>query len=203
VLNFPLDLRFKTLAIARQISVEDANGKLLWYVRMKAFRLKEAVTIFADREQMRPLFEIQADRVIDFGGTYQIQDATTHAPIGTIRNQGMRSLWRSHYELLRNGQPLFNVREENPWIKVLDGLVSDIPVVGLLSGYVLHPTYRVTPANSGADEGEGSTIMRVRKQPAFLEGRYSIERLKMLPDEEERLVVLGMLMLVLLQKQRG
>ena len=47
-MNYPLDLSFKILAIAPQISVSDANGALVLYVKQKAFKLKEDVTIYAD-----------------------------------------------------------------------------------------------------------------------------------------------------------
>ena len=47
-MNFPLDLRFKLLAIASQIAVTDAQGQLVYYAKQRAFKLKEAVTVFAD-----------------------------------------------------------------------------------------------------------------------------------------------------------
>ena len=62
IMNFPLELRFKILAIASQIAVRDASGNLLCYVKQKAFKLKEAVTVFGDEEQTRPLYTIKADR---------------------------------------------------------------------------------------------------------------------------------------------
>jgi hypothetical protein len=36
--SFPLDLRFKLLAIDSQISLTDAAGQLVFYVRQKALR---------------------------------------------------------------------------------------------------------------------------------------------------------------------
>ncbi len=195
-MNFPLDLRFKTIAISRQISVLDAGGNLIWYLKMKAFKLKEAVTIFADVQQTRPLYEIQADRVIDVGATYEIRDAGTRAAIGVLRNRGMKSLWRAGYEVSRNGQTLFSIQEENPWTKVLDKLLWEIPVVGMLSGYILHPRYLVTDAS-------GSEVVRMRKEAAFFEGRFSVERLGMSSEEDEKLLVLGLLMTVLLERSRG
>ena len=47
MMNFPLTLNFKKLALSPQISVTDASGRLLFYVKQKAFKLKEAVTVFA------------------------------------------------------------------------------------------------------------------------------------------------------------
>lgn len=197
-MNFPLDLRFKTLAIAPQLSVTDASGHLLCYVRQKAFKLRESITVFGDAEQTRALYRIAADRVIDFGARYTIDDAATGATLGTVRRQGLRSLWRAHYEVERGGAALFEVREENPWVKVADGLLGELPVVGLLSGYLFHPAYRLAPV------GAAAPLLRMKKERAFFEGRYTIERAgPPAADADERLALLGLVMLVLLERSRG
>jgi hypothetical protein len=195
-LSFPLDLRFKTVAIARQISVEDSAGTLICYVKMQAFKLKESVVVYADREQTRALFEIRADRVIDIRASYAITDASSHEPLGTLQNQGVRSMWRAAYELRRGGHTIFTITEENPWTKVIDGFLREIPILGLLSGYLLHPRYLATSA-------DGREAMRMSKEAAFFEGRYSIERLSMAAREHEELLILGLLMMALLEKTRG
>ena len=64
-MNFPLELRFRIVAISAQASLRDASGHLLCYVKQKAFKLKEAVTVFGDEAQQRPLYHINADRVLD------------------------------------------------------------------------------------------------------------------------------------------
>jgi hypothetical protein len=56
--TFPLDFRFKTTAVAPQISVFDAAGHPQLYVEQRAFRLRESVTVFRDAAQLRPLGEI-------------------------------------------------------------------------------------------------------------------------------------------------
>ncbi len=195
MMNFPLDLRFKLVALAPQISVTDATGHLLCYVKQKAFKLKEAVTIFSDATQSRPQYRITADRVLDISARYHITDAAG-APLGTVQRRGMRSLWRAHYEVFEDGRQVFLVQEENPWVKVADGLLSEIPIVGLLAGYLFHPAYRVTRA-------DGAAVMRAVKRPALFEGRYAIERVGAVTDDEERLVLLSMLMLLLLERYRG
>ncbi|MEX2284393.1 MAG: hypothetical protein WEE89_18030 [Gemmatimonadota bacterium] len=195
-MSYPLTIRFKILAIARQISVEDATGQLLLYVKQKAFKLKEAVTVFADREQTRPLYEINADRVIDFNAAYRITDMQG-AELGSIRQQGMRSIWRARFDIVRNDQVLFQISEENPWTKMADSFLGEIPVIGLLSGYLLHPRYLITAAG-------GNPVIQIEKQPAFLEGVFRFERLGTpLSPDDERLVLLSSLMMVLLERRRG
>ena len=195
-LAFPLDLRFKTIAVAPQISVFDATGQLQLYVKQRAFKLKESVTVFQDAAQTRPLYRITADRVLDISANYRIDDAGGTS-LGVVRRLGMRSLWRAHYEIEQGGRPAFQIREENPWIKVLDGLVGDIPLIGMLSGYVLHPAYRVT--RTGSEE----PVVRAVKRPAFFEGRYGIDCTGTLSEDEERLVLLSLLMMLLLERDRG
>ena len=97
-MNFPLDLRFKIVAIASQISVTDSQGTLLYYARQKAFKLREAVTVFGDEGQTRPLFRIEADRILDISARYRIEDAGG-TQLAVLQRHGMRSFWRTHYEL--------------------------------------------------------------------------------------------------------
>ena len=195
-MRFPLDLRFKTIAIAPQISVTDASGELLMYVKQRAFKLKESVTVFRDAGQTRPIHRMTADRVLDISAQYRIDDEGG-SPLGVLRRQGMRSLWRAHYEVYRGGVPFLTIREENPWVKVVDGLVGEIPIVGLLTGYVLHPAYRVARADTR------SAVLRAVKRPAFFEGRYTIEQGEALAPVDQTLAVLAVLMLLLLERRRG
>jgi uncharacterized protein YxjI len=194
--NYPLELSFKKLALAHQLSVTDATGNLVWYVKQKMFKLKEEVTVFGDREQTRPLFQIKADRVIDFSARYTIRESASGMELGAIQRRGMRSIWRAQYEIARGGTTEFRVAEENPWIKVADHFFRDIPVVGILSGYVFHPSYLVTRAG-------GSEVARIEKKPAFFEGRFDIEQLTQLRDDEEKLVLVSLMMMLLLERSRG
>lgn len=194
-MNYPLQLTFKVLAIARQISVTDANGNLVFYVKQKAFKLKEAVNVFADREQTRLLYTIAANKILDFSARYQITDAHGVA-VGAVARRGMKSLWRAHYEIYDRDNLTLTIREANPWTKVLDSLVGEIPLVGMFTGYMFHPAYIV-------ERPGGTTIMRLVKLPAFLEGKYSLERHAELGEPEEVRAVLSLLMMILLERRRG
>ena len=194
-MNFPLSLSFKIIAIAPQISVTDATGNLVLYIKQKAFKLKEAVTVFGDAGQSMPLYTIGADRVLDFSARYHIADMQGRQ-LGAVKRQGMRSLWKAHYDVLEGDRPLFTIREESAWIKVLDGLVGEIPIVGMFSGYFLHPSYLVT-------RPDGTAVMRLTKQPAFFEGKFQIDRLTALDPTDEARVVLSLVMMLLLERSRG
>ena len=194
-MRFPLYLRFKIVAVAPQISVTDASGALVFYVKQKAFKLKESVTVFQDEAQTRPLYQMTADRVLDISAQYRI-DEVGGAPLGVLQRHGMRSLWRAHYEVSRGGMVVFNIQEENPWVKLVDGLIGEIPIIGMFTGYLLHPAYVVTGPSS-------NRAMRVVKRPAFLEGLYKVDPLGALNEDDERLALLAVLMMLLLERSRG
>lgn len=200
-MNYPLQMKFKILAVAPQIFVRDATGAEVMYVRQKLFKLKEAINVFADQSRTRHLFIIKADRVLDFSARYNFTD---HQGInlGAVKRQGMRSLWKASYQVLDGDIPRFSIREENAFVKIIDGLFGEIPVVGMFSGYVFNPAYRVTRLTSGSETGP--TVMRLVKEPAFLESSFRIEKIDPGLDEKEELqILLGLLMTVLLERQRG
>ncbi|MDA0246370.1 MAG: hypothetical protein OT477_23405 [Chloroflexi bacterium] len=194
-MQFPLTLSFKKIALSPQITVTDAQGQLLFYVKQKLFKLKEAVTVFADVEQTQPLYTISADRVIDFSARYQFND-TTGNPLGSIKRQGMKSIWKSHYEVYDGEQLVAHIQEENAWIKVLDGLFNEIPIVGLFTGYLFNPTYLIT-------RPDGTLIVRLKKQPAFFESQFTIEEAEDINETAELRTVLAIIMMTLLERTRG
>ena len=193
---FPLNLSFKIAALAPQISLTDANGKLLFYVKQKLFKLKEAITVFADESQSQPLYYINADRMLDFSAAYTFTD--THGnTLGSVMRQGMKSLWKSHYAIHNQADAhIFTIREAKPWVKVLDALIGEIPVVGLFTGYFFHPSYHITR------QGDTPEII-IEKQAAFFEGKFTIEKPGTISEKEELPLLLSIIMMVLLERSRG
>lgn len=195
-MEFPLDLRFKILAIASQIAVTDARGRLVYYVKQQAFKLKEAVTVFADEAQTHPLYRVAADRILDISARYRIVDQGG-TELGALQRRGMQSIWKAHYEIHHAGGLAFVIREESAWVKVLDAVVGGIPVVGMFTGYMFHPAYLVSRAEGGPP------LLRVVKQPALLEGRFRVETAGSLEGQPLDLVVVSVLMMLLLERSRG
>jgi uncharacterized protein YxjI len=194
-MNFPLTARFKLLAIAQQVSVQDAAGAVVYYARQKAFKLKEAVTIFADEAQTRPLFTIAADRVLDISARYSIATAGG-ARAAVLQREGMKSIWRTSYTIDAGAHGQFTIRETNPWAKMADGLFGAIPIAGALSGYFFHPKYEI--AND-----TGTPVVHIEKKPALFEGRFEIQRLGTADAGAVEVLVVAGLMMLLLERQRG
>ncbi|MDP9251489.1 MAG: hypothetical protein M3O80_00655 [Chloroflexota bacterium] len=194
-MDYPLDLRFRLISLGPQINVLDATGRSVAYVKQKAFRLKEDVEVHTDDTRQTLLWRIKADRIIDWSAAYRMTDASG-ALLGTLRRKGGRSLWRATYVITdANEQAIGGIHEKDPWTKVLDGLLSIVPILGDLSGYFLNPSYVL----SRGDE----PVLEIRKRPAFFEGRFIIEKLGTVDPRSEALYLASLLMMVLLERGRG
>lgn len=196
-LNYPLDFKFKISTLASDFNITDKNDKPVAYVRQKMFKLKEDVIVFNDDSKTKELFRIQANQWIDFNSSYSIKEIATGKSFGKLARKGMRSIWKSTYNVMDiDDKPKFTITEDNPWIKLFDGMVGEIPVVGMFTGYFLNPSYTVKDAN-------GKEYFRLKKMPSMLGRRFQLDRLIDIDDEDESLIVLSFLMMVLLERSKG
>ena len=196
-LNYPLDFKFKITTFSSDFNITDKNGNYVAYVRQKIFKLKDDVIVFNDESKSQELFRIKANQWIDFNASYSITDLVQDKNFGRLARKGMRSLWKSQYNILdENDQPKYQINEDNAWTKVLDGFVSEIPLVGMFTGYFLNPSYTVV-------DNSGKEIFRLKKMPSLIGRRFQLDRLYDLADEDESLIVLSFLMMVLLERARG
>ena len=191
MLNYPLNFSFKIIAFNPQVKVTDATGAVVLYVKQKALALKEDIKIFADESQSRQLYQLKANKIIDFSAQYNITTAGG-APIGAVKRQGMRSMWKASYNIVdASGGDVGLIHEENPWLKILDGLVSDVPFVGMF----INPAYLV--------DYRGQAVLYLKKQPAFLEGKFTVEKRGNFNDADEGLLLSSVVMALMLERTRG
>ena len=195
MLNYPLELSFKIATIGTRVRVVDAAGRQVAYLRKKKFRLKEDVRVYEDEDQRRELYRIRADRVVDFGASYAVSGQGGR-PLGSVRQRGVRSLWKSSYEVSNpNGKKIGVIHEENPFVKVLDGLAEAIPLADSLGGLFFNPAYLV-------DLG-GETVLRMQKERSVFESRFRLDRLGDFSEDEEELFLASLMMVLLLERDRG
>ena len=195
-MNYPLTLTFKFWTLGQQVQVLDSLGNIVCHVKQKAFKLKEDVLVFADEGQTQQVCRIQADRVLDFSANYTITlpDGRT---IGKVKREGMKSLWKSSYQMLdANGNQVGLIHEENPWIKIADALVGEIPIVGMIAQRFINPAYIV-------EAPVGQPLLRAQKTPSFIDRRFQIQQLGPITPDMEWLAIPSMMMAVLLERQRG
>lgn len=194
-MKYPVNLSFKLMTFGQRISASDADGKLLMFVKQKMFKLKEQVEIFSDENQSSLLFRIGADRVIDWSANYHFTDAAGN-DWGAVRRKGMRSLWSAHYEVMQDGQVDMTIQEESAIKKLIESILGEIPILGFLFIYLLNPSYIVR-------RPDGTELLRLTKHPAIFEGKFTLEKLNEIPEDDELRSLLAVMMVVLLERRRG
>jgi uncharacterized protein YxjI len=195
---FPLKLSFKIAALAPQIYVRDASGNEILYVRQKLLKLKDKIRVFADSSQTNQLYEIDADRVLDWSARFTFAD-TQGRVLGSVRRLGAKSLWRATYEIAdAYGREIFRIEEENPWVKVLDHLLGEVPILGMFTGFFFNPRYDVKRT------GTGEIALRLSKRRSMLGSEFEItNEAGTLPDDQEAAVILAVLIMTLHERHRG
>ena len=194
-MEYPLHVSFKIMTFGSKFTVTDNNGNVLFYVKQKLFKLKEKINVFSDTTQTNQLYTIGADRIIDFSARYNFTDMNGQN-LGSVKRKGMKSLFRANYEIYDGENQVMSITEESVFVRFMDAIFSSIPCIGVCSGYVFHPSYLVARL-------DGTEMMRVKKQPAFFEGKFKIEKLNEMSDYEEKQILLSIMMMLLLERIRG
>jgi len=194
-MQYPLELRFKLLTLGQRITATDANGQVVMFIKQKMLRLKEHVEVFSDSNQNQLVFTIRADRVIDFSANYRFADANGN-DWGAVRRKGMKSLLSAHYDVMQDGAIDMTICEESAIKRLLESMLGQIPLFGVLATYLINPTYLIT-------RPDGTPLLRLIKKPAFFEGCFALEKLSDMPEDDELRSLLAILMAVLLERRRG
>ncbi|MFT5998073.1 MAG: hypothetical protein ACI81P_000520 [Neolewinella sp.] len=195
-LNYPLTIKFKFGVINPQFSVVDEGGQPLAFVKQKAFKLKEDISVFRSENQTELQYKIKADRWLDYNASYSFTDSAGKA-CGRLARKGARSLWKAEYELYDEaGKPDLVIKEGNGWIKVIDSLLGEIPILGMFTGYFLNPSYNVT-------RPDGTLVAIFHKKPDLISRSFELEKSTTFEEGEETRLVLGTMMMVLLERARG
>lgn len=195
-LEFPLDLKFRITTLSNDFTVSDASGKTIAYIRQKMFKFKEHVQVFNDESKATVLYDIKANKWLDFNTSYAFIDANGQEA-GRIVRKGWASIWRSRYEIYdENQQQDLLIQEKDPWVKVWDSLVGELPVVSMFTGYLFNPSYTVK-------RPDGTEVACLKKEPSFFGRKFKLNKVSEFEQGEETRIVLGLMMMILLERRRG
>lgn len=117
----------------------DTSGNLAFFVKQKAFKLKEEITVFADEGQKDAMLGIKARSVVDFSATYDVTDSKSGETVGSLRREGVKSMFRDEWTLLDSGgHELGKVKEDSGVLAIIRRLFLKI----------IPQTFRVTVADA-------------------------------------------------------
>lgn len=201
--TFPLTLEFR-FSLLTELRVTDANGQLVAVVKEKLLSIRDEVRVYADEARRVQTHGIRAQGLMAGALDWRarrLMRRTDGSEVGALQAQGLRTLWGASYELLGpDGRQEFTIRDDHPWMNVVESVIGAVPFIGDLIAmgfdYLVNPTYTVTDA-------AGQPAFRVRKRRSVFSRRFVVEELRPVRPQEAELVVLGLVQLVLRERERG
>jgi hypothetical protein len=194
--NYPIIFSFRIGTLSNDFIARDSKGVAIAYVRQKMFKLKEDIQVFSDDTKSKQIYRITADRIIDFNAVYNFYNEHEES-VGKVGRKGRKSILKAHYNIFNeDGENDYTIEEENPWAKFWDAMLSEVPVLGILTGYFFNPQYAIKNNN-------GEIIAKLTKERTFFGRTFKLEEVgKFQPGDDER-VMLSTMMMLLLERRRG
>ena len=193
---FPLSFKFRIGTLHNDFTATDVSGNTIAFVKQKLFKLKEDISVFSDETQTTLMYQIKADKWLDFNTTYKFlrPDGTG---LGRVCRKGWKSLWKASYEIYdENDMQDLHIQESNPWTKVFDSLLGEIPIINFFTGYFFNPSYHLT-------RPEGTLVCIFKKESSFLGRNFTLSQESDFEQGEEERIKLSVMMMALLERHRG
>ncbi len=94
--------------------VYDPEGNVVFYSRMKAFKLKEDIRLYTGEDMQEELLTIKARQILDVSATYDVTDATSGEKVGALQRRGLKSIIKDEWLILDvNDTPIGTIQEES------------------------------------------------------------------------------------------
>jgi uncharacterized protein YxjI len=194
--SYPLKFSFKIGTLANDFVIKDSAGSTQAYVRQKMFKFIDEIQVFNNEKKSQVLYTIKANKWIDFSASYIFSDANGNK-LGRVARKGMASIWKARYEIYdKNDEYQFTIQEDNGWTKVFDAMLSEIPLLGMFSGYMFNPKYTMK-------KEDGTEVFKLKKDPSMLGRHFSVSKVGETTPEEEENAALSWMMMILMERRRG
>jgi len=111
------------------------------------------------------------------------------------RRKTLKSFWTATFHIYdANDQHLYTIKERSGFVRMMDGLIGELPVVSFFSGYIFNPKYVLTNA-------QGQELMEASKEQSFFGRRFKLHQYQ--TSEHDQLFVLSYMMLLISDRNRG
>jgi uncharacterized protein YxjI len=106
--------------------VYDPNGDLVLFASQRAFKLKEDIRLYGDKQKGEELLVIKARNIIDFSAAYDVEDPITSRKLGAFKRRGWSSLFRDQWIVMdENDHEIGFIKEDG--LALLRRFITLIP----------------------------------------------------------------------------
>ncbi|QRN97918.1 hypothetical protein JRI60_02215 [Archangium violaceum] len=107
--------------------IYDDAGNVVFYSKMKAFKLKEDLRVFTGEDMQEEVFSIKARNILDISATYDITESATGQKLGALRRKGLKSILRDEWLILDvNDQEVGMIQEDSMLLALVRRFLSNL-----------------------------------------------------------------------------
>lgn len=86
--------------LGRKFYVYGADGQQVLFVKHKIFSFKDEWSMFSDDSEGTPLLRVKARTIMGMNIITDVFDAATGERVGSVRNKGLKSIFKDTWEIL-------------------------------------------------------------------------------------------------------
>ena len=122
-------IRRKVLKIfGGSFDVYGPEGDLVLFASQRAFKLKEDIRLYGDKQKTEELLVIKARSIIDFSAAYDVEDPTTGRKLGAFKRRGWSSLFRDQWIVMDEKDiEIGFIKEDSAAMAMLRRFITLIP----------------------------------------------------------------------------
>ncbi len=122
-------IRRKVLKIfGGSFDVYGPDGSLVLFASQRAFKLKEDIRLYANKQKTEELLLIKARNIIDFSASYDVEDPTTGRKLGAFKRRGWSSFFRDQWIVMdENDVEIGFIKEDSAAMALLRRFLPFFP----------------------------------------------------------------------------
>jgi uncharacterized protein YxjI len=103
------------------------DGSVLFYSRMKAFKLKEDIRLYTGEDMQQELLAVKARQILDFSAAYDVVDSLAGTKVGALKRKGLKSLVRDEWIIMDAADTEIGViREDSLGLALVRRLLTNL-----------------------------------------------------------------------------
>ena len=107
--------------------IYDPEGRVVFYSKLKAFKLKEDIRLYSDESMQTELLAIKARQIIDFSAAYDVVDSVTGEKAGVLKRKGFKSIFRDEWIIMNEeDREKGIIKEESGFLAFVRRVITNI-----------------------------------------------------------------------------
>jgi uncharacterized protein YxjI len=113
--------------VGASFHIYDPAGGLVLFSKMKAFKLKEDIRLYAEEEMTTEILVIKARRALDISSEYDVVDSTNGESVGVLKRKGLKSMIKDEWVIMNpNDEEIGLIQEDSLALALVRRLLTNL-----------------------------------------------------------------------------